>query len=75
MDFKPDASRVGGASQIGLNMNTRGLKPQKPDSIGRDAIEGGANGVLTAFEPVKQEIRWRAAGGGTVTTAGNLEFS
>jgi hypothetical protein len=35
--------------------------------------------VLTAFDPAKQEIRWRAAGGGaigggTATTAGNLEF-
>ncbi len=35
--------------------------------------------MLTAFDPAKQEIRWRAPGGGaigggTVTTAGNLVF-
>jgi quinohemoprotein ethanol dehydrogenase len=79
LDFKPDASRVGGASQIGLNMNTRGQTPEKPKTIGPEPIEGGANGVLTAFDPAKQEIRWRmpgggAIGGGTVTTAGNLVF-
>jgi quinohemoprotein ethanol dehydrogenase len=73
LDFKPDASRVGGASQIGLNMNTRGQTPQKPQAIGPDPIEGGANGVLTAFDPAKQEIRWRVPGG-TATTAGNLVF-
>jgi quinohemoprotein ethanol dehydrogenase len=48
--------------------------------IGPEPIEGtGSRGALIAWDPVAQQFRWRAPGGGgigggTVTTAGNLVF-
>jgi len=79
-NFKPDPNRVGGAGQTGLNPNTRGMapKPAAP-AIGPEPLEGGNLSTLVAYDPVKQEIRWRVPVGngrygGTVTTAGNLVF-
>jgi len=51
-----------------------------PPAIGPSPIEGAAGrGALVAWDPVKQEMRWRrpgggGIGGGTLTTAGNLVF-
>jgi PQQ-dependent dehydrogenase (methanol/ethanol family) len=51
-----------------------------PPSIGPAPIEGpGGRGALVAWDPIRQEMRWRrpgggGIGGGTVTTAGNLVF-
>ncbi|HYR42694.1 MAG TPA: PQQ-dependent dehydrogenase, methanol/ethanol family [Terriglobia bacterium] len=51
-----------------------------PPAIGPAPVDGPGNrGALTAWDPVAQKMRWRAAGGGgigggTVTTAGNLVF-
>ena len=44
-----------------------------------EPLEGGALSTLVAYDPVKQEIRWRVPVGngrygGTVTTASNLVF-
>ncbi len=79
-DFKPDPNRVGGAAQTGLNLNTRGMTPKTAGpAIGPEPLEGGALSTLAAYDPVKQEIRWRvpvgnSRYGGTVTTATNLVF-
>lgn len=79
-DFKPDASRVGGAGQSGLKTNTRGLAMQPPGpAAGPEPLKGGELGTLVAFDPVKQEIRWRvpvgnSRYGGTLSTASNLLF-
>ena len=48
-----------------------------PPAIGPAAVEGGVQGALLAWDIAAQKERWRApagggAGGGTVTTAGNL---
>lgn len=79
-DFKPDPSRVGGASQTGLNLNTQGMtrKPPGP-AIGPEPLPGGNVSTLVAWDPVKQEIRWRvpvgnSRFGGTLSTASNLLF-
>ena len=53
--------------------------PRVPSSIGPIAAEGQRGGVLQAWDPVTQKERWRApggggAGGGTMSTAGNLLF-
>ena len=50
-----------------------------PPAIGPVAHDGPRGGALVAWDPVTQQERWRAAGGGsigggTVTTAGNLVF-
>jgi quinohemoprotein ethanol dehydrogenase len=48
--------------------------------IGPEPLPGtGSRGALIAWDPVKQQIRWRmpgggGIGGGTVSTAGNLVF-
>lgn len=80
LDFKPDPNRVGGASQTGMKGNTRGLtmQPAGPNA-GPDPLAGGELGTLVAFDPVKQEIRWRvpvgnSRYGGTLSTASNLVF-
>ncbi len=79
-DFKPDPNRAGGASQTGLKGNTRGLTPQaQAPATGPEPLEGGDLGTLVAFDPVKQEIRWRvpvgnSRYGGTLSTASNLLF-
>src|SRR5262245_65600091 len=78
--FKPDPNRVGGAGQTGLNPNTRGMTPKPTGpAIGPEPLENGALSPLVAYDPVKQEIRWRvpvgnSRYGGTVTTASNLVF-
>jgi quinohemoprotein ethanol dehydrogenase len=55
--------------------------PKRPagPAIGPPPLEQGNRGALVAWDPVKQEMRWRTPGGGgigggTVTTAGNLVF-
>src|SRR5262249_41173519 len=78
--FKPDPNRAGGAGQTGLNLNTRGVTPKPTGpAIGPEPLENGALSTLVAYDPVKQEIRWRvpvgnSRYGGTVTTASNLVF-
>src|SRR5262252_6926732 len=78
-DFKPDPNRVG-PGQTGLKSNTRGLTPQPTGpAIGPEPLDGGNLGTLVAYDPVKQEIRWRvpvgnSRYGGTLSTASNLLF-
>jgi quinohemoprotein ethanol dehydrogenase len=79
-NFKPEPARASGASQSGLNSNTRGLT-RKPAAaaIGPEPLEGGNVSTLVAYDPVKQEIRWRvpignSRFGGTLSTASNLVF-
>jgi quinohemoprotein ethanol dehydrogenase len=62
------------------NGTTKGAKAAvtPPPSIGPAPLEG-VRGALVAWDPVAQQLRWRAPGGGgigggTVTTAGNLVF-
>jgi PQQ-dependent dehydrogenase (methanol/ethanol family) len=79
-DFKPDPSRVGGAGQTGLNNNTAGLtRRPAAAAIGPEPLPGGNVSTLVAYDPVKQEIRWRvpvgnSRFGGTLSTASNLVF-
>ena len=48
-DFKPEPSRVGGASQTGLNTNTAGLTRRPPAPfIGPEPLEGGNVSTLVA---------------------------
>ena len=56
--------------------------PQRPSppAIGPEPIPGpGGRGALVAWDPVRQRLRWRTAGGGSIgggalSTAGNLVF-
>ena len=79
-EFKPDSSKVGGSSQTGLKSDTRNL-PRQPagPAIGPEPLEGGNVSTLVAYDPVKQEVRWRkpvgnSRFGGTLSTASNLVF-
>src|SRR6266581_774041 len=77
-DFDP--SRTSGVGLTGLNMNTRGMTPKPTGpAIGPEPLPGGNVSTLVAWDPVKQEIRWRVPTGnsrfgGTVSTASNLVF-
>jgi quinohemoprotein ethanol dehydrogenase len=80
LEFKPDPTRVGGASQTGLNNNSAGL-PRQPGgpATGPEPLPGGNTSTLVAYDPVKQEIRWRvpvgnSRYGGTLSTASDLVF-
>jgi quinohemoprotein ethanol dehydrogenase len=79
-DFKPDPTRAGGSGQTGLKTNTAGMtrKPAGP-AIGPEPLPGGNVSTLAAYDPVKQEIRWRvpvgnSRFGGTLSTASGLLF-
>jgi PQQ-dependent dehydrogenase (methanol/ethanol family) len=77
-DFKPEGAS--GVGLTGLRMNTQGLKAQPPaPAVGPEPLENGQLGTLVAYDPVKQEIRWRvpvgnSRYGGTLSTASNLVF-
>jgi PQQ-dependent dehydrogenase (methanol/ethanol family) len=80
LDFKPDPTRAGGASQTGMNTNSAGL-PRQPGGppIGPEPIGVGNSPTLVAYDPVKQEVRWRvpvgnSRYGGTLSTASDLVF-
>jgi quinohemoprotein ethanol dehydrogenase len=67
----PRGGGRGAAPQPGAN------PPRVPSSIGPVPQEGQRGGVLIAWDPSTQKERWRVpggggAGGGTLTTAGNL---
>jgi quinohemoprotein ethanol dehydrogenase len=77
-DFDP--TRASGTALTGLNNNTAGL-PRQPagPAIGPEPLEGGNYSTLVAYDPVKEEIRWRvpvgnSRYGGTLSTASNLLF-
>ena len=73
--FEPQPGRMTGTVRPAP---TPKLPP--PPAIGPEPIAGpGGRGALVAWDPIRQEMRWRrpgggGIGGGTVTTAGNLVF-
>lgn len=77
-DFQPQFLQ--GTALTGLNSNTANLQRQPPGpAIGPEPLEGGNVSTLIAYDPVKQEIRWRkpignSRFGGTLSTAANLVF-
>jgi len=80
VNYDFDATRAGGTGLSGLNSNTRDLTRRPPAPfIGPEPLPGGNVSTLVAFDPIKQEIRWRVPVGngrfgGTVSTASNLVF-
>jgi quinohemoprotein ethanol dehydrogenase len=64
----------------GLSFGRGGGEPRTPSPIlGPEPPNGRGGGVLEARDPVTQKVVWQkpgggAAGGGTLTTAGNLVF-
>jgi quinohemoprotein ethanol dehydrogenase len=79
-NFEFDAGTARGTGLTGLNANTAGLQRQPPGpAIGPEPLPGGNVSTLIAWDPVKQEIRWRkpignSRFGGTLSTASNLLF-
>jgi quinohemoprotein ethanol dehydrogenase len=77
MDFKPTP---GGTGQSGLNGNTANLPRQPAGPLaGPEPLPNGNVSTLVAYDPVKQEIRWRvpvgnSRYGGTLSTASDLVF-
>jgi quinohemoprotein ethanol dehydrogenase len=81
--YREGLMNTGEANGRAANLNLAGApatlpKPlPSPPAIGPAAPEGGGQGALLAWDPVTQKERWRApvgggAGGGTLSTAGNL---
>ena len=64
-----------GAVSMGIHYDAFAPPPDIPDA----ELPGFPSGVLSAWDPVRQEERWRVThagtwNGGTLTTAGNLVF-
>jgi quinohemoprotein ethanol dehydrogenase len=81
--YREGMMNTGLASGRAPNLNLEGAPANPgtplpaPPAIGPAAPEAGGQGALLAWDPVNQKERWRApvgggAGGGTVTTSGNL---
>jgi PQQ-dependent dehydrogenase (methanol/ethanol family) len=81
-EFQPGRSNIG-VKRGPPPANGQGYAPPPPatlpapPAIGPEAPPAGQTSVLVAWDPVTQKERWRtqgggSAGGGTVTTAGNL---
>jgi quinohemoprotein ethanol dehydrogenase len=67
-----------GTWNLGIDLKARSLPARFPAPVTEPVVTGPAASLL-AWDPVKQQERWRApyqtgAGGGTLTTAGNLLF-
>src|SRR5439155_22422642 len=76
---EPNFTFQEGRMNTGVPRGGRGASanPRVPPSIGPAASEGQRGGMLVAWDPVTQKERWRTpggagAGGGTMSTAGNL---
>jgi hypothetical protein len=79
-DFKPEPARAGGAIADRPEQQHGGTDAQPPAAaIGPEPLPNGNVSTLVAYDPVKQEIRWRvpvgnSRFGGTLSTASNLVF-
>jgi quinohemoprotein ethanol dehydrogenase len=80
LGFTVEQARATGTNQSGLNPQSGSL-PRQPGGppIGPEPLEGGNYSTLVAYDPVKQEIRWRVPAGnsrygGTLSTASDLVF-
>ncbi len=79
-NFKPEEALATGTGQSGLNPQSATL-PRQPGGppIGPEPLPNGNVSTLVAYDPVKQEIRWRqpvgnSRYGGTLSTASDLVF-
>jgi quinohemoprotein ethanol dehydrogenase len=73
--FDPRPGRM-----VGIVLPAPAPQRPSPPSIGPEPIAGpGGRGALVAWDPVRQRMRWRTAGGGALgggalSTAGNVVF-